>query len=448
MFTETSSQFDANSLRHPGSNASASEDAIPLENELQIAATDLTRTAACTLSWDVLVIGAGPAGSTAAITASRAGLRTLLVDRATFPRYKVCGCCLSPGGVAALKALWNGAPLPSAILDAATISGVMLHIGTRRWGVATDVGLVVGRHVLDHALMIEAMREGTYVLNDTSASVTALGRITTVQLHSRGVVREVRAACVIVADGLQGRSLDRFSEFKPRILSNGRIGIGCSFSHHSDLQAAAHSRRLNTLTATDRVAMAIARHGYVGFVRLGTGEVHCAAALNPKWAKECGGPARAVAALCSSCSLPGPPITAKWHGTSILTRVRPRIESHGLLVVGDAARYGEPFTGEGMTWALRGGQLAGDQAVFIAKRTYRKGDWTRQWQSTVAPQMQRSTLLSCALRWPRVLSAALDVAHLHSGLSASLARLAGPWGMRTNRRGEVQIANLEDGLSQ
>ena len=52
--------------------------------------------------WDAVVIGAGPAGSFAASLLARSGRRTLLVERATFPRTKVCGGCLAPAGVEAL----------------------------------------------------------------------------------------------------------------------------------------------------------------------------------------------------------------------------------------------------------------------------------------------------------------------------------------------------------
>src|SRR5262245_34386278 len=47
-------------------------------------------------SWDVVVVGAGVAGSLAAHALARHGLAVLLVDRAAFPRWKVCGCCLNP----------------------------------------------------------------------------------------------------------------------------------------------------------------------------------------------------------------------------------------------------------------------------------------------------------------------------------------------------------------
>ena len=45
-------------------------------------------------SWDVIVIGAGVAGGLAAFDCARRGLRVLLVEKRSFPRWKVCGCCL------------------------------------------------------------------------------------------------------------------------------------------------------------------------------------------------------------------------------------------------------------------------------------------------------------------------------------------------------------------
>ncbi|MGH6855526.1 MAG: FAD-dependent oxidoreductase, partial [Aestuariivirga sp.] len=57
--------------------------------------------------WDVVIVGAGPAGAFAAHAMARRGLWVLLVDKAAFPRYKVCGACLNPRALAVL----NGAGL-------------------------------------------------------------------------------------------------------------------------------------------------------------------------------------------------------------------------------------------------------------------------------------------------------------------------------------------------
>src|SRR2546428_7105462 len=55
--------------------------------------------------FDVLIVGAGPAGSVAATVLARAGARVRLVDRATFPRHKLCGDTVNPGTLALLRRL-------------------------------------------------------------------------------------------------------------------------------------------------------------------------------------------------------------------------------------------------------------------------------------------------------------------------------------------------------
>ena len=57
------------------------------------------------MSFDVLVVGAGPSGATAATVLARAGARVCLIDRAAFPRPKLCGDTLNPGALAILRRL-------------------------------------------------------------------------------------------------------------------------------------------------------------------------------------------------------------------------------------------------------------------------------------------------------------------------------------------------------
>ena len=58
--------------------------------------------------WDCVVIGAGPAGALAAREVARRGASVLLLDRAAFPRYKVCGCCLNPRSLGVLDRVGLG----------------------------------------------------------------------------------------------------------------------------------------------------------------------------------------------------------------------------------------------------------------------------------------------------------------------------------------------------
>src|SRR5262249_26661731 len=75
--------------------------ATDVEAPVQVSAT-LTLEEAARRSWHALVVGAGPAGATAARELARRGLDVLLVDRAAFPRWKVCGCCLNGNALATL----------------------------------------------------------------------------------------------------------------------------------------------------------------------------------------------------------------------------------------------------------------------------------------------------------------------------------------------------------
>src|SRR5205809_3229 len=70
---------------------------------MTIAAT-LSLAAAGARLWDALVVGAGPAGALAARQLARQGLAVLLVDRAVFPRWKVCGACLNGWALRTLAA--------------------------------------------------------------------------------------------------------------------------------------------------------------------------------------------------------------------------------------------------------------------------------------------------------------------------------------------------------
>src|SRR5882762_6695734 len=99
---------------------------------------------------DVLVVGAGPAGAVAATVLARAGARVRLVDRARFPRDKLCGDTVNPGTLAALRRLGLAGP-----------------IETREWGVDVACryprdlhGRALVRRELDGALVEQAAAAG------------------------------------------------------------------------------------------------------------------------------------------------------------------------------------------------------------------------------------------------------------------------------------------------
>ena len=102
---------------------------------------------AVSLRWDAVVVGAGPAGATAARELARRGRSVLLVDKATFPRPKVCGCCLNGSALATLERVGLG-DLP-ARNRAVPLDRTRLFAGGRAAEVRLPVGVALSRSVFD-----------------------------------------------------------------------------------------------------------------------------------------------------------------------------------------------------------------------------------------------------------------------------------------------------------
>ena len=100
--------------------------------------------------------------------------------------------------------------------------------------------------------------------------------------------------------------------------------------------------------------MAVSRFGYAGVVRVEDNALNMAAAMDPVFVQEHGGIASAVTLILNEAGFPVPlgMASGRWLGTPRLTRKSDRTAAHRVLLVGDAAAYSEPFTGEGMSWAL------------------------------------------------------------------------------------------------
>ena len=124
----------------------------------RLAATLCPATAAAT-AWQAVIVGAGPAGSSAAITLARAGWRVLLLERSDMPRPKVCGCCLSPRAHAALRAL-VAVPAGASLVGEIPLEHVRVLAAGRSIRVPLPAGGVISREALDTALVQEAITAG------------------------------------------------------------------------------------------------------------------------------------------------------------------------------------------------------------------------------------------------------------------------------------------------
>lgn len=336
-------------------------------------------------TWDVLVVGAGPAGALAAHQCGTRGAATLLVDRAAFPRGKVCGCCLNGRALAALQAVGLG-DLPTTC-GAVPLRAMELRAGTQS-ALLTLAGVALSRETFDAALVRAAQRAGAHFLPQTRAALApgdAVADCRRTWLHGPAASVEVRARCVLAADGLGGKLLARAGLGAAPPAAGARIGVG------TVVDAALAPAQYQPGT----VYMACGARGYVGLVRLEDSRLDLAAALDPEEVHARGSPGRAVAALLAGAGLVVPVLDAQaWHGTAALTRRALRCASGRLFVVGDAAGYVEPFTGEGMAWALEAARSVAPLAL-AAARSWQPG-LVRTWEAFYQHRTHRQLLCRTA----------------------------------------------------
>lgn len=352
---------------------------------------------------DVLVVGAGPAGSVAAIAARRAGAEVLLVDRAEFPRTKACGCCLSELATTTLGKLG----LDGVVHDAVRLRTLRLHAGAGGVSVRRERGAAIGRDSLDARLIDRARGEGVRVRLGCAATAHEGGD------WSIGGERAV-PGCAIACDGLAGRSLDALAAFSWKVRPASRMGFGAVVP--------AHSLRCDE----GEIRMHVAAGGYVGAVRLPGGEVDVAGAALPGAVRDAGGPAGyAIAALGAAVHDAGALRDARWNGTPTLSRQRAALSAPGVLLAGDASGYEEPFTGEGMGWAIATGAAAGPLAAAIAGGRADHGAWPAIHASIVGRSRLRCRAISLAVRSPAAVALAIRAGALAPRLASRIAERVG-----------------------
>jgi hypothetical protein len=145
---------------------------------------------------------------------------------------------------------------------------------------------------------------------------------------------------VVAADGLGHPSLGCLPEFRTEREGRSRVGLGTVVG------------RLPPGYTAGSVQMAIAPEGYVGMVEAEGGTCVIAAAVDAGYLREAAGPSDAVEGLLGRTGSPIPEFSGRWQGTGALTGRLTRPVGWRVFVVGDAAGYVEPFTGEGIAWAL------------------------------------------------------------------------------------------------
>lgn len=321
---------------------------------------------AAAVVWHVIVVGAGPAGAAAAIRLARGGRRVLLVDRSCMPRPKVCGCCLSSTALAELNRLGFASDPDGRILGAATLERVRVVAARRAVSFPMPPGGTLSRESLDTQLVQAAIDAGadwlprvdvTAVADEPSPQPAVSITCRPQSGHETVAAFSLSADAAIIATGLADHV--RVPGGSPRIIQPGsRIGVGTTLPAEAiDLPGG-------------ELVMAIARGGYCGIVRLEDKRIDVAAAIDRRLVATAGGSGPALATILREAAGDAAWVspacdafaTASFQATPPLTRSAASVAGMAgrILRVGDAAGYVEPFTGEGMGWALVGGRLAAE----------------------------------------------------------------------------------------
>lgn len=344
------------------------------------------------MQWDVVIIGAGPAGSLAAGHLARAGRSVLLIDRHSFPRHKVCGGCLNRRAVSALIAAGHETLLQD--LNPTAVDAIEITAAGRSVRLPLPDGMAVSREALDHALLRAADAAGATVLEGWSAAVET-GNAGGWMVSLRASNRKCRfyARSCIVAAGLVGRgTLGKALDPQINVTRRSRVGAGAILDAGQ------------SLVPPGTISMTVSRQGYVGIADVEGGRTAVAAALDSEAVRTTGGIGPLVCRILESNAgaIAHRVAEAEWTGTPALTRKVHPLAAHRLLVVGDSAGYAEPFTGEGMAWAMTAGCKAGaliDQHLddWGSDTTAEWLDWHRR---NVGRYQKRCRRLAQALRRP------------------------------------------------
>ena len=306
---------------------------------------------------DVAVVGAGPAGSSLALRLARAGADVALLDARSFPRSKPCGDCLSPGATPLLRELDVLSDLETR--DPGRLTGWRVRSPGGTWfagrfdpgrGRGPPAGLSLPRRELDAALLAAARRAGARHLRRTRAvgMLREQGRARGLRIRDgRGRERELRARMVVGADGLRSTVA--------RELGDVRTGPRSRIALVRRVRAPRGPRRTGELR--------LGRDGVLGLAPAG-GNRYNVTLVVPRSA------ARAVSrsrqqyfrrrvrgyGLGDWCETAVPLSEIEITGPF---EVKPeRLTSPGALLVGDAAGYFDPLTGQGIYRALATARLA------------------------------------------------------------------------------------------
>jgi flavin-dependent dehydrogenase len=286
--------------------------------------------------YDVAIAGGGPAGAACATLCAAAGLRTLVLEKGRFPRDKVCGDCVNPGCWPVFERLG----VTEAVLAAPHVRvGRVDFVGTAGRAVGFPLAegeIAISRRILDDILLRRSAEAGVEVCQEMTIRGLSRGKDGVWRIEAGS--RFFAARRLVAADG-RNSTVARLQGAAPPARRD-RVGLQAHVANASG--------------AENGIALHLLAEGYCGVAPLPDGLTNfCMVAA----------PHRIEALKGAVCKRFGIAATQEWRAIAPLERAPVGPLHDGILYVGDAARVVEPFTGEGIYYALQSGRLAAGHII-------------------------------------------------------------------------------------
>ena len=311
-------------------------------------------------NYDVIIAGGGPAGASAAIHLATGGARVLLAEQKRFPRAKLCGEFISPEctphferlGVAEQMLAASPARLSETVFYARQGTSVSVPSA---WFGAGGVALGLSRAEMDERLLRRASEAGAEVLEDAHVINLLLSedRVQGVTIKHGGSEARYRAPLTIDATG-RTRALARRVDKSLNETKSRRASLVAFKAHLEDARVAPGACEIYFY-----------RGGYGGLSSIEGGLSNFCFIASARAVRQCKADAEQVmrTIVCqnrrAAYALEKARACTPWLAVSLEGFGRHTVTpARGLLSIGDAAAFIDPFTGSGMLMALESGELA------------------------------------------------------------------------------------------
>lgn len=314
-------------------------------------------------NYDVIIVGAGPAGTSAAIHLASCNVKVLLIEQKSFPRPKLCGEFISPECIPHFEKLGVATEMesshPAQITETVFYSrrGRRIVVPSQWFGATAALGL--SRAAMDDNLLRRAKRIGVEVLEETTVTdlIEEDDSARGVKVKTRQLEREHRAPIIVDATGRTRLLTRRVRHLNSRHGTKPKL---VAFKTH--LQ--------NTRAIRSACEIYSYPGGYGGLSTIENGLSNLCFIVEAKHVMRAHSDPETVMRdnvmrnRRAAFTLEGATAATEWLSVSLESFGRQRPSpTQGLLAIGDSAAFIDPFTGSGMLMALESGQLASEVIV-------------------------------------------------------------------------------------